>query len=222
MLYYPIIILFLPLAFLSILPIFGFVGTHIEIYQWLLYGMGGYFVISRLPFIRKNIEWMQTFSHELTHTIVGLLFFHKIYSFKVEEGTGMITHAGRRLGGIFIDLSPYCLPIFTYILLLFRLMGAPSMMYLFDIFTGITWAFHISCFWSQTGLYQTDIQGQGYVRAFMFIVAGWLFNTSIVLLSIPHGIGKAFSTLFMQYWEHLQHWWQLLLQFVHYIAGLIN
>jgi hypothetical protein len=44
MLYYPIIILFLPLAFLSILPIFGFVGTHIEIYQWLLYGMGGYFV----------------------------------------------------------------------------------------------------------------------------------------------------------------------------------
>lgn len=222
MLYYPIIILFLPLAFLSILPIFGFVGTHIEIYQWLLYGMGGYFVISRLPFIRKNIEWMQTFSHELTHTIVGLLFFHKIYSFKVEEGTGMITHAGRRFGGIFIDLSPYCLPIFTYILLLFRLMGAPSMMYLFDIFTGITWAFHISCFWSQTGLYQTDIQGQGYVRAFMFIVAGWLFNTSIILLSIPHGIGKAFSTLFMQYWEHLQHWWQLLLQFVHYIAGLIN
>lgn len=220
MIFYPIIVLFLPLAFLSLLPIIGYVAGHIEMYQWLFYGMGGYFIVSRLPFIRKNIEWMQTFSHELTHTIVGLLFFHKIYSFKAEQGTGMITHAGRRFGGIFIDLSPYCLPIFTYILLLFRLMGDPSMMYLFDIFTGITLAFHISCFWKQTGLYQTDIQGQGYVRAFMFIIAGWIFNTSIVLLSVPNGIGKAFSTLFIQYWDRLQEWWQWLLQFIRYIIQL--
>lgn len=220
MIFYPIIVLFLPLAFLSLLPIIGYVAGHIEMYQWLFYGMGGYFIVSRLPFIRKNIEWMQTFSHELTHTIVGLLFFHKIYSFKAEQGTGMITHAGRRFGGIFIDLSPYCLPIFTYILLLFRLMGDPSMMYLFDIFTGITLAFHISCFWKQTGLYQTDIQGQGYVRAFMFIIAGWIFNTSIVLLSVPNGIGKAFSTLFIQYWDRLQEWWHWLLQFIRYIIQL--
>ena len=94
------------------------------------------------------------------------------------------------------------------------------MMYLFDIFTGITLAFHISCFWKQTGLYQTDIQGQGYVRAFMFIIAGWIFNTSIVLLSVPNGIGKAFSTLFIQYWDRLQEWWHWLLQFIRYIIQL--
>ena len=81
-------------------------------YQWMLYGMLAYYLLRRLSFIRRNEEWMQTFSHELSHTIVSLLFFKKIHSFHVEENNGVVWHSGG-FGGIFITLAPYCLPIFS-------------------------------------------------------------------------------------------------------------
>ena len=218
-LYYPIIIICLALAIVVFIPIIVYACTHISSYQWMLYGMGGCFAIGLLPFIRKNIDWLQTFSHELTHTIVGMLFLHKIHSFNANQETGMISHSGKRFGSLFISLSPYCLPIFTYAVMLLRILGATSALLIFDIFIGAPLLFHISCFWEQTGLYQTDIQGQGYVRSFLFIIWGWVFNASVILLTVRMGIVDGVVYLFTKYWDTLLVWWDFVVQLFHTIVG---
>ncbi len=162
-LYYPIVVILLALTLVEFVPTFSWACNHISRYQWMLYGMGIYFVIRMIPFYERNEQWLQTFSHELSHTVVGMMFFQKIHSFHAEENQGIVWRSGRPIGDIFISLAPYCLPIFTYAFLLLRIIGADKMLYVFDLFIGFTLAFHLVCFWKQTRPYQTDIQQQGYV-----------------------------------------------------------
>lgn len=185
-------------------------------YLWFGCGAGAYLILHILPFFRKNEKWLQTFSHELTHTVVGMMFFRKIHSFNVEDaGTGAVQHSGRRnFGGIFISLSPYCFPIFTYLFMLLRILGSENMFYIFDIFIGFTAAFHFLCFWSQTGSYQSDIQKYGLFRSYLFIAAWRLLNMTIILLTIRTGIIDAVTFIFPEYWHTLTGWWN-------YVSGLV-
>jgi hypothetical protein len=49
---------------------------------------------------------MQTFSHELTHTIVGLMFGRKIHAFRATAGEGgEMCHSGGRFNATVILLS---------------------------------------------------------------------------------------------------------------------
>ncbi len=204
---YPIIILLLVLTVMEIIPVVSWGVANYLTYKWMLIGMVAYFLL-RLVLFRRNEKWMQTFAHELSHTIVGLFFFRKIHSFLAEEGTGVIYHSGRRhFGDIFISLAPYCLPYFTYIFLLLRIVGADNMLYIFDILVGFSLAFHLGCFISQTRSYQTDIQQHGYLRSYLFIATALIFNFTVILLSIRFGILKAFGDLFPQYWADLQAIW---------------
>lgn len=214
-LYYPITVLLLALAIVELIPTFGWVCNHISVYQWMLYGMAGYFVIRKLPFISRNEQWLQTFSHELSHTVVGMMFFQKIHSFHAEEGQGVVWRSGRSIGDIFIGLAPYCLPLFTYAFLLLRIIGSSNMFYVFDLFIGFTLAFHIVCFWTQTRPYQTDIQKQGYVRAYLFITVALCFNMTIILLSIRKGIVGAVTYLFPRYWNDMVGWWNTIVGWWH-------
>lgn len=211
-LFYPLIAFLLVLTIEEFLPTFGWACNHILIYQWMLYGMGAYFVLRMIPFTSRNEQWLQTFSHELSHTIVGMIFFQKIHSFHAEENQGVVWRSGKPIGGIFIALAPYCLPLFTYAFILLRILGANKMLYVFDLFIGFTLAFHIICFWKQTKPYQTDIQQQGYVRAFLFISVAWFFNATIILLSIRKGIVGAVTYLFPRYWNDIVGWWNMFIQ----------
>lgn len=150
------------------------------------------------------------FRMNLSHTIVGLMFFQRIHSFYAEENQGVVWRSGIPIGDIFIGLAPYCLPLFTYALLLLRIIGANKMLYVFDLFIGFTLAFHLVCFWKQTSIYQTDIQQQGYARAFLFIVVAWFFNATIILLSIRKGIVGAVTYLLPRYWNDIVGWWNMI------------
>lgn len=209
-LFYPIAILLLALTCTEFFPVLMYVCKHIAVYQWLLYGMAAYFIIRRFNFSARNEQWLQTFSHELSHTIVGLMFFQKIHSFHAEENQGIVWHSGKSFGDIFISLAPYCLPIFTYAFLLLRIIGANKMLYVFDLFIGFTLAFHLMCFVSQTKLYQPDIQGQGYIKAFLFLFVAWFFNATIILLSIRKGIVGAITYIFPKYWNDIIDWWNFI------------
>jgi hypothetical protein len=152
-------------------------------------------------------DWFQTFTHELTHTVVAILFFRKIHGFHADEKGGVMYHSGGRFGDIFISLAPYCFPIFTYIFLFLRIFSAENHILWFDVFVGFTLAFHISCFTKQTGNHQTDIQRNGYFKSYLFIAVFGLFNASIILLCIPKGIVKSFIYLFSQYWKDVLTAW---------------
>ena len=176
---------------------------HLKLYIWFFIGIGSYFVLRMIPQLKKNEEWLQTFSHELSHTIVGLLFFQRIHSFQASERSGVVYHSGHRFGETFISLAPYYLPIFTFAFLLLRIVGAWKLLYVFDLFIGFTLAFHCLCFAKQTRSYQTDISSVGYIKAYLFIACALLFNLTIVLLSVRKGIVNANAYLFTNYWHDI-------------------
>lgn len=185
------------------IPTLVWVFNHMFLYQWMFYGFIAYCIVRKLPFFKRNEEWLQTFSHELSHAIVSLMFFRKIHSLHVDERSGVVWHSDGGIGDIFITLAPYCLPIFTYMFLLLRIIGDSKMLYVFDIFIGFTFAFHCFCFWRQTRLYQTDIQKYGAIRSFSFIATALLFNITIIFLSIRKGIVGSFLYLFPLYWKDI-------------------
>lgn len=215
LLFFPLIIATLAVGITEIIPIAEWLIAHPIKYQYVGMGMAGYFVVTLLGFFKKNLEWVRTFSHELSHTIVGMMFFRKIHSFEAGVGSGVMSHSGGlRFGTIFISLAPYCLPIFTYLFLFLRELGATSSLYIFDIIIGVTTAFHIGCFRRQIGLHQTDITSVGAFRSALFIVAMWIVNLSVLLLSIRMGVLKAFKTLAVEYYEDLVMWSKVALDFV--------
>lgn len=207
---YPVMLLLLALAVAEFFPALTFAFKHLALYQWMLYGMMAYFIIRKFEFFAKNELWLQTTSHEATHAIVGLMFFHKIHSLQANEDHGVVYHSGRGFGNIFISLAPYCLPIATFAFLLLRIMAANKMLHVFDLFIGFTLAFHIVCFWKQTRLDQPDIQGKGTLRSIIFISTALLFNGTLILLSIRMGIMGAVTYVFPQYWNDIVSWWNLI------------
>jgi hypothetical protein len=205
----------LALAAVEFYPVLLWGIKHYALYKWFGAGFGIYFLLQLLPFVRKNGHIMQTLSHEHTHFVVGLMFGKIIHSVKATDSEGgEIYFSGNRFGDIFIALAPYCLPIYTYAFLLLRIIGANKQLMWFDIFIGFTLAFHITCFAKQTRNYQTDIQQHGYLKSYLFIVVFWLFNATIILLSIRKGIVNSVTYLFPLYWQDIVRTWKSFIVFI--------
>lgn len=208
---YPLVILFLILTAVQVPQVFTNALASWKIYTPLIGGVLGYFVLSIIPFVSRNREHMITFSHEMTHWVFSLLFFRKLYSFQVEsDNTGSITHSGGRIGEMFISLSPYCVPLFTVILLLVRHMVSRDYLVGFDVALGVTLGFHIGCFINYTGLYQSDIRNVGIFRSLVFIIGFWLFFAILILLSLKSDMYVACKGIFLRYWDTLVSFWQFV------------
>lgn len=183
--------------------IFKTAKAHLALYKWFGIGFIGFLVLR--IFVRKNMEWFETFSHELTHTIVGLMFFQRIYSFNAGEGEGYIERSGNGLGHVFISLAPYCLPIYTYLFLLIRFFIVPEYIWIFDLLIGATFAFHCFCFKTQIGNYQTDINQFSLVFSYLYITTFILFNVCILLFSFFDGqnVFTAFKYMGENIWNNI-------------------
>lgn len=165
----------------------------------MLLGIGIFIILRFIPALNRNLEWARVFSHELSHTVAGMLMLHRIHYFRAGEKEGVMTHSGR-WGNMFISLAPYTMFLFTLPLLIFRGMGQNAFIYILDLLIGFTFAFHISCFWVQTRTYQTDLQKVGYAKSFLYIAFCHLFNISLIILTVRKGIWGAIAFLFSHYW----------------------
>ncbi len=77
---------------------------HQKTYLWFIIGFGAYIVLKGS--LQKNLVFLEIFTHELTHTIVGLVFFQKIHSFHATNGEGgAISHSGKMTNNPFILLA---------------------------------------------------------------------------------------------------------------------
>lgn len=199
---YPFLAILLIITAMEAIPALKIFFTHISIYKWLLIGIALFIIICFTPVLNKNLEWARVFSHELSHTVAGVLMFHRIHDFRASESEGVMFHSGR-FGTIFITLAPYTMLLFTFPFLLFRVMGQNTFIYIVDMLIGFTLAFHVSCFISQTGTYQTDIKTSGYIKSFMYISVWHFFNISLIILSIRKGLWGAIGYLFSNYWQDL-------------------
>lgn len=196
------------ILFLSPIPIL----SQLELYKWMFVGAVSAMVIGR--FFNKNLLWVETFSHELTHIVVAFFFSRKVHSFHAEEGSGVVYTSGTTQKGLIpMALAPYCLPIFTYILLSIRSLMDFHGMWIFDIVVGMSIAFHISCFKHQTGNYQTDINQYPLFFSYLYIYVARLINICIIIVAFfPH------YNVFTSVWRLLCALYDNLIYFVAFVV----
>lgn len=177
---------------------------NLEMYEWTAIGAVAYLLLRglvkhysnsrditflwglgrvRVSWFDKNLRWFEVFTHELTHTVVSLLTFRKMSNFQAGERSGEIHTSGGSLSSIFVSLAPYCLPIYSYFLMMLRPIISTEGLWIYDILLGVTLAFHASCFASDTRNYQPDINQYPFFFSYSFITTALLFNLNSTLVS---------------------------------------
>ena len=181
---------------------------QLAIYQWVAVGIVAFALIHH--FVKKNMTWLETFSHELTHIVVALLFFRRIHSFHAEEDSGVVYTSGEHEYGMApMALAPYCLPVFTYLLLSIRCLMDFHGMWIYDILIGMTICFHFFCFKNQTGSYQTDINKYPLWFSYLYIGTALLVNFCIIWVAFfPQ------YNVYTSFWRYVTSLWDNILFFL--------
>lgn len=183
----------------------GLDWRHTGNYVGLFAGFGAYaiFMLSLcVPRMKHNLDWSMMFTHELTHTLVALLFGRKIYEFIVRGRECRVRYERLSKLGIAylpITLSPYCIPIYTFMIFPFRFAGDAHYMIIFDALIAFTYAYHLHSFIKQTRFSQPDIENSGRARAVAFISFTHLAVLSLILATPKGGVLKAIGRVFWEY-----------------------
>ena len=182
----------------------GFDWRHTGNYVGLIVGFAAYvlFAITLKSLrISHNLGWFMKFTHELTHTLVALLFFKTISEFVVRGRECYVNYKVGKygLGYIPITLSPYCIPIYTIMIFPFRFAGDAHYMIIFDALIAFTYAFHLHSFIKQTRLTQSDIENCGIARSVSFLAFANLAVASLILATPKGGVLKAIIRVFWEY-----------------------
>ena len=182
----------------------GWAWQHAGNYVGLLVGFVAYvaFVIVLATLrISHNLNWFMKFTHELTHTLMALLFFKKINEFVVKGRECYVNYRLGKLGVgyIPITLSPYCIPIYTFMIFPFRFAGDGDYMIFFDALIAFSYAFHLHSFIKQTRFTQPDIENCGIARSVSYLAFTHLAVASLILTTPKGGVLKALGRVFYKY-----------------------
>lgn len=188
-------------------------------YLWMGVGFIVYLIFHRFLF-RKNIDIMQTMSHEGAHMLIGALFLRrKIYQFNAKSADSL-TYGDNTLGfvsssrssnriNILSTLAPYMLPYLTFLLLLFRLMIKNECLPIIDVVIGFSLMFYFLCWKKDTRPDQSDIRLCGVFLSYLYIATFLLFNISLIIYSVSGGISEpmnifgAIGHYFTQTWNDI-------------------
>jgi hypothetical protein len=180
----------------------GWNWRHDGNYVGLFAGFAAYglFLVSMIvPRMRHNLNWFMKFTHELTHTLVAVLFFAKIREFVVKDRDCYVNYKAGPIGYVPITLSPYCIPIYTFMLFPFRFAGDSHYMIVFDALIAFSYAFHVHAFIKQTRFRQPDIENCGKARSVPFISFVHLAVISLIMATPKGGVLKAIHRVFWEY-----------------------
>ena len=172
---------------------------HVWLYYFFLSGAAAVFLLMLLPRFRHNLRWWMKFTHELTHTLVALLFLRKISTFVVREKECYVAYSGGWFGYVPITLSPYCVPLYTLMILPFRYAANIEFMQIFDFLLCFTYMFHIMSFCVQFNFRQSDIINCGKVRSTFFIAFMQFFFAALVIETIRGGVWNAMKRVVCTY-----------------------
>lgn len=188
-------------------------------YLWVCVGFVVYAIMHKFVF-RKNIDIMQTMSHEGAHMLIGaLLLRRKIYQFNAKSADSLsygdntlgFVSSSRKNGYVSImsTLAPYMLPYLTFLLLLFRLMIKNECLPIIDVIIGFSLMFYFFCWKKDTRRDQSDIQLCGVFLSYLYIITFLLFNISLIIYSVSGGISDpinifgAIKQYFVQTWNDI-------------------
>lgn len=175
-------------------------------YVGLIAGFAAYGAYALTLFMlrrKHNLDWFMKFTHEFTHTLVALLFLRKIHEFVVRGKECYVLYQRPRIGYLPITLSPYCIPIYTFMLFPFRFAGDNHFMIIFDVLIAFTYAFHIHSFMRQTRFTQTDIKNCGIAQSITFLSFAHFAVLALILATPRGGVLNAMSRVFWEYPTHI-------------------
>ena len=188
-------------------------------YLWMGVGFVVYIIFHKFIF-RKNIDIMQTMSHEGAHMLIGALFLRrKIYEFNAKSADSLSygdntlgfvssSRKGNRIS-LLSTLAPYMLPYLTFLLLLFRLMIKNQCLPIIDVVIGFSLMFYFFCWKKDTRRDQSDIRLCGVFISYLYIITFLLFNMSLIIYSLSGGITEpinifgAIKQYFVQTWNDI-------------------
>ena len=188
-------------------------------YLWMGVGFILYVIFHKFLF-KKNIDIVQTMSHEGAHMLVGALFLRrKIYQFNAKSADSL-SYGDNTLGfvsssrkgnyiSIMSTLAPYMLPYLTFLLLLFRLMIKNECLPIVDVIIGFSLMFYFFCWKKDTRRDQSDIQLCGVFLSYLYIITFLLFNISLIIYAVSGGISEPLNIFggikqyFVQTWNDI-------------------
>ena len=187
-------------------------------FLWLGIGMVAFVIVAAILF-RKNLDIMQTMTHEGAHMLVGGLFLRKkIYEFNAKasetltqnDNTLGFVSSNARSANLFSTLAPYMLPYLTFAMILFRLMIKNECLPIIDFIIGFTLMFHFTCWKKDMRPDQSDLQRCGVFRSYLFIWTFIFFNMAIIFYSLGGGMTDPVNIIhanvdwFSQAWTDIQ------------------
>ncbi len=173
--------LWLPLLWVAGAGFWAYIGHAPPTGRRELYFLGGlllYFALLLLSRDRGR-SFAHTFEHELTHLVVGLLFFKSPSQFKVGKQDGETYLSG---SNFVISLAPYFLPLWAMIPLLLLPVLNPAGTLGALALLGFLYGLHVYSTIHEFGFYQPDVKEHGRVFSLLCVA-----TLNIIMLGIITG-----------------------------------
>ncbi|MCK9183125.1 MAG: M50 family metallopeptidase [Fibrobacteraceae bacterium] len=196
LLVFSIFFLFLSASFgYSLYLGFDFSLSSVSPFRFEGMGMLIYVVISLiLKVFHRNLEFAETFCHELNHTVFCVLSFHKVDSFLADsEKGGKVSFSGNP--NPFIVLAPYAFPLFALVALFFKLFAMPKAFPIIEGVVGFFLLFHLHSIFCEAHLRQTDLKVYGYLFSYSAILLVNLILVPFVFIAAGKGFDVGFEFL---------------------------
>lgn len=145
-----------------------------------------------LFFLRRNLEFWETFCHELNHTVFALLSFRRVESFFAHaENGGRVTFSGTPNPAI--ALAPYSFPLFGFCAASLSCLLIPEAKFVVQVSVGFFLAFHLGSVFRDARPRQTDLQIYGYLFSYSAILFFNLFWIPFIAETAIYGFRGGFA-----------------------------
>lgn len=133
----------------------------------------------------RRAEFFLTFEHEMTHLLIGLLFFKNPVAFWATESEGGFVQLYGH--NFIIGLAPYFLPTISFLLMPAIFIIQAKYLPHFFILLGLTTGYHIFSTIREFNYNQPDIQNCGKIFSTLFLILMNIICYGILLAFVLGG-----------------------------------
>ena len=154
------------------------------------YFLYGFFLFIPFWFLwLKRNHFYSTFEHEMTHLIVGLIFFKKPSHFTATHDSGGET--GLYGNNFIITLAPYFLPTINLLLLIIYAVINEKFILPFFVIFGFFASYHIFSTINEFSYSQPDIYTTGKLFSTIFIIFANIVTCGFIIFFVLGGFSGA-------------------------------
>ena len=184
------LVLLIPVNYAFVTAALTFLVYHADLFRenWATYGFLSYMLLYVL-LLRSRVKFLETFEHELAHTLVAWLFFRSVDLFAVSPKGGFIhlRHNTRGFIDTMITLAPYFLPVFALPMLIVKPFMTAPVDQIVDLLIGLFLAFHYASLFVEFSPRQPDIEWTGLTVALFVVI---FFNPIFTVLALSFALGE--------------------------------